>query len=202
MDRYVEVFGGAAWVLFYQDKYAPMEIYNDYNSNLTNLFRCVKYHAPELQRELMWVLNSREVFEDYRVQLQNRGLTDIQRAARFFLIIRLSYGSNGRTYGCVKKDVLNMCDYLSRVQARLSSVVIENKDFEDLIKVYDRPGTLFYLDPPYYGTEKYYQVEFAEADHIRLAQAIARIQGRFILSYNESDFIRELYNGYTICLRK
>ncbi len=175
-----------------------MEVYNDYNSNLTNLFRCVKYYGQELQWELMWVLNSREVFEDYRAQLQNRGLTDIQRAARFFLLLRISYGSNGRTYGCVKKDVLNMYEYLSWVQTRLSSVIIENKDFEDLIKVYDRTGTLFYLDPPYYGTEKYYQVEFTEADHLRLAQAIGSMQGRFILSYNDSGFIRELYKDYMI----
>lgn len=197
-DRYVEVFGGAAWVLFYREKHANLEIYNDYNCDLTNLFRCVKYHGQELQRELMWILNSREVFEDYRAQLQNRGLTDIQRAARFFLILRLSYGSNGRTYGCVKKDVLNMYENLSRAQARLSSVIIENKDFGDILKIYDRPGALFYLDPPYYGTEKYYQVEFSNEDHLRLAESLKALKGKFILSYNESDFIRDLYKDYTI----
>lgn len=143
VNRYVEVFGGAAWVLFYKDRYATTEVYNDYNSNLTNLFKCVKYHGNELQRELMWVLNSREVFEDYRAQIQMPGLTDIQRAARFFLLLRLSYGSNGRSYGCVKKDVLNMYDYLGRAQSRLSAVIIENKDFENCIKVYDRPTTFF-----------------------------------------------------------
>lgn len=43
-DRYVEVFGGAGWVLFSKDKHAEMEVYNDANGNLVNLFRCVKYH--------------------------------------------------------------------------------------------------------------------------------------------------------------
>lgn len=198
LDRYVEVFGGAAWVLFYRDRYAVSEIYNDYNSDLTNLFRCVKHHGQELQRELQWVLNSREVFEDYRVQLHMRGMTDIQRAARFFLLLRLSYGSNGRSYGCVKKDVLNMYDYLGRVQTRLSAVIIENKDFENCIRVYDRPGTLFYLDPPYYGTERYYDVGFPLEDHKRLFECLKHIKGRFILSYNDCDYIRELYDGCKI----
>lgn len=108
-DRYVEVFGGAGWVLFYKDQYATTEIYNDYDSNLTNLFRCVKCHSQELQKELMWGLNSREMFNNYRSQMDTPGLTDIQRAARFFLLIKLSYGSNRRTFGCVKKDVLTMC---------------------------------------------------------------------------------------------
>lgn len=198
LDRYVEVFGGAAWVLFYRDRYAVTEIYNDYNSDLTNLFRCVKYHGQELQRELNWVLNSREIFNDYREQLRMPGLTDIQRAARFFLLLRLSYGSNGRSYGCIKKDVLNMYDYLGRVQSRLTSVIIENKDFENCIKVYDRLGTFFYLDPPYYGTEKYYQVEFTEADHMRLAHSLHSIKGKYILSYNDSDTVRELYKDCVI----
>ncbi|MEQ8175701.1 MAG: DNA adenine methylase [Syntrophomonadaceae bacterium] len=198
LDRYVEVFGGAAWVLFYKDRYATTDIYNDYNSALTNLFRCVKYHVQELQRELMWVLNSRQVFEDYRAQMLMPGMTDIQKAARFFLLIRLSYGSNGHNYGCVKKDVLKMCDYLAQVQTRLSSVIIENRDFETLIKIYDRPETIFYLDPPYYGTEKYYSVEFGNEDHLRLKNCLANIKGRFLLSYNDCSEVRELYDGFII----
>jgi DNA adenine methylase len=52
IGRYIEVCGGAGWVLFYKDRHADMEVYNDVNSNLVNLFRCIKYHCPELQREL------------------------------------------------------------------------------------------------------------------------------------------------------
>lgn len=198
INRYVEVFGGAAWVLFYKDHHADTEIYNDYNSELVNLFRCVKYHCGELQKELQYVLNSREFFHDFKEQYQVRGLTDIQRAARFFMIIKTSYGSDRKSYGCIKKDINSMVQYLDRIQERLSKVVIENKDFEDLMKVYDRPDTLFYLDPPYYGTEKYYQVEFTSEDHLRLKNAIEALKGRFILSYNDCEEIRELYKDYRV----
>lgn len=197
-DSYVEVFGGAAWVLFYQDKYAETEVYNDYDGKLVNLFRCVKYHRPELQRELSFLLNSRELFEDYLSQSQARGLTDIQRAARFFFLLKVSYGANRRSFGCTKKDVVKMIDYLARVEARLSSVIVENRDFEDLIRVYEGPDTFFYLDPPYYGSEKYYQVQFSEDDHVRLREALKTIKGKYLLSYNDCDYIRKLYKGTNI----
>lgn len=194
--RYIEVFGGAGWVLFGKDIGTELEVFNDVDSNLINLYRCIKYHCDELQKELNWLAISREQFLDSKNQLQMRGLTDIQRAARYFHIIKVSFGSDRRSFGTNKKNLTNSIEYLSEVQERLKNVVIENKDFESLIKVYDREGALFYLDPPYHGTEKYYDVGFTEADHLRLKNILDGIKGKFILSYNDDSFIRELYKGY------
>ena len=150
VGRYIEVFGGAAWVLFAKEKKAnQLEVYNDINGNLVNLFRCVKYHCGELQRELEWMLTSREQFFDCLTQYQARGLTDIQRAARFFYAVKISFGCDNRTYATSSKQIDNAVEYMTKVQERLRGVNIENKDFADLIKVYDRPTALFYLDPPY-----------------------------------------------------
>lgn len=198
ISRYIEVFGGAAWVLLAKNKHADMEVYNDANGDLVNLFRCVKYHCGELQRELSFTLNSRELFEDFKAQCYTRGMTDIQRAARFFMLIKTSYGSDNRSYGCVKKDINVMTRYLTDIQERLSTVVIENKDFEDLMKVYCRDDSLAYLDPPYYGTERYYQEQFTDEDHVRLNNALKNIKGYFILSYNDCEFIRNLYKDFKI----
>lgn len=198
LERYVEVFGGAAWVLFYKDNYANQEIYNDYNSELVNLFRCVKYHRQELQKELQYFLNSREMFQDFLQQYQTRGMTDIQRAARYFMLIKTSYGSDVRSFGCIKKNIENATKYLEVIEQRLSKVVIENKDFEGLIKTYDKKDTLFYFDPPYYKTEKYYTVDFKPEDHERLKTAIDSIKSKFVLSYNDCEYIRELYKNYAI----
>lgn len=196
--RYVEVFGGAAWVLFAKDKHADMEVYNDANGDLVNLYRCIKYHCQELQRELSYMLNSRELFEAFKVQYNVTGMTDIQRAARFFMLIKTSYGSDSRSFGCVKKDVSNMILYLEKIQERLSKVVIENRDFERLIRIYDKPDAVIYLDPPYFGTEKYYDAEFSYDDHKRLHRTLQNTNGKFILSYNDCDFIRELYKDFKI----
>lgn len=197
-NRYVEVFGGAAWVLFYKDKHAEMEIYNDYNSDLVNLFKCVKYHRPELQRELLLMLNSRQWFEECKAQYNVIGMTDIQRAARFFMIIKTSYGSNQKNFGCVKKDISVIADCLTKIETRLAKVVIENKDFEGLIKIYDKEDALIYLDPPYFGTEKYYQAQFATQDHQRLRSVLENVKGKFLLSYNDCEYIRELYKDFRV----
>lgn len=87
---------------------------------------------------------------------------------------------------------------MEEVQERLKNVVIENKDFESLIRVYDRPGALLYLDPPYHGTEKYYETDFTHDDHTRLKTVLKGIKGKFILSYNDDEFIRDLYKDYRI----
>lgn len=197
-DRYIEVFGGAGWVLFGKEVGKELEVFNDADSNLINLYRCIKYHCEELQKELNWLAISREQFFDNKSQLNARGLTDIQRAARYFHIIKVSFGADRKTFGTNKKNLTNSIEYLAEVQERLKNVVIENRDFESLIRVYDRLGALFYLDPPYHGTEKYYEGGFSHDDHIRLKTVLDGIKGKFILSYNDDEFIRDLYKDYHI----
>ena len=194
--RYIEVFGGAGWMLFAEERRVDLEVYNDIDGRLINLFRCVKYHPDALQKELEWIHTSRDMFFDARQDI--RGLTDIQRAARFYLLIKGSFGTDLRSFGARKKDMEKAVQYLKDVSHRLRNVVIERMDFEHLIKVYDRPGALFYLDPPYFGAEEYYKAGFGPGDHARLHDALGRIQGRFVLSYNDCDGIRGLYKGYDI----
>lgn len=197
IGRYIEVFGGAGWVMFGMNP-APLEVFNDKNSDLINLYRCVKYHCTELQRELHFMLNSREQFFDFKSQLNVSGLTDIQRAARFFILIKHSFGSNMGSYATYKSNHIKIIDYLETVSERLKMTVIENKDFEGLISTYDRPDALFYLDPPYHETEKYYNERFTIEDHRRLRDVLGDIKGKFVLSYNDDDFIKNLYADYNI----
>ncbi|MDL2293954.1 DNA adenine methylase [Ruminococcaceae bacterium OttesenSCG-928-D13] len=83
------------------------------------------------------------------------------------------------------------------MQQRLRDVVIENLDFEQLLRTYDRPGALFYLDPPYYKAEGFYQ-GFRREDHRRLFHCLKKLKGRFVLSYNDAPEVRQLYEGYTV----
>lgn len=197
-NRYIEVFGGAGWVLFAEDSHAALEVYNDVNGNLVNLFRCVKHHPEALQKELEFVFMSREQFCHAKGQIGINGLTDIQKAARFYVLIKESYGANLHSFGVRSKNMENAKEYLAKVSKRLNSVVIENMDFERILKTYDRKEALFYLDPPYYEAEKYYQDRFSLEDHIRLKKALSTIKGKFLLSYNDCDFIRDLYSDYII----
>ena len=115
------------------------------------------------------------------------------------MLIKYSYGTNLRTYGANATDKLNSLDYIRRVNERLSKVVIENLDFERCIKRYDKEETLFYLDPPYFNTEAYYEnVEFGTEDHKRLRDVLNNIKGKFLLSYNDCEEIREFYKDFSI----
>ncbi len=201
VKSYVEVFGGAGWVLFARESHAAQEVLNDIDGNLVNLYRCIQHHREELERELRKggrvLLNARELFFDYRAQMDVRGLTDIQRAARYYYLIRASFGADKRSYCCMGRGLDKSLERLEEVQQRLARVVIENQDFARILATYDRPHTLFYLDPPYYKAEGYYQ-DFGREDHRRLRDALLKVKGRFVLSYNDAPEIRELYAGFTV----
>ena len=201
INRYVEVFGGAAWVLFYKEKYAKQEIYNDINGELVNLFKCVKYHHNAIVEELNLILNARQIFNDFQQNKNRTDLTDIQRAAMFYYIIRTSYGAKLEQYSANYRSPYVLLQNVEEIAKRLSRVVIENKSFTDILAQYDKEGTLFYCDPPYYKTEKIYHMGdyvFDKDQHILLRNMLSRIKGKFVLSYNEDEFIRNLYEGFNI----
>lgn len=196
---YIEVFGGAGWVLFGKDKTpGQIEIFNDVNSDLIKLFRCVKYHESELCRELAITIQSREMFNDFFQQLKSPGLTELQRAAMYFYLIKNSFGCNVRNFATRKKDISSALEKLPKIQERLRGVVIENRDFEKILSQYDSERSLFFLDPPYYEAEDCYKDKFTLEDHYRLKNALDKVEGKFILTYNDDLFIRQLYCDYYI----
>ena len=231
--RYIEVFGGGGWVLFGKTPDTGMEVYNDFNADLANLFRCVKERPLALLKELNFLpLNGRDEFivlkkylqkeeftgeylreelelaENYLTPLQfeeikdilieNATMNDIKRAAAFFKLIRYSYGSGCTSYGCQPFDIRKTFHLIWSGSRRLKDTVIENKDFEALIRQYDRSNAFFYCDPPYFETEGHYAVAFRKEDHARLRDTLAGCLGKWMVSYNDCEYIRELYRDYQI----
>ena len=194
-ERYIEVFGGGGWVLFHKAP-GPFEVYNDFNGNLSNLFCCVRDRPEELIAQLEFVLNAREDFNRVRAVLRSRApLPDVTRAAYFYQVIRQSYASGLDSFGGAPKDMWSRFPLIRAASARLQGVVIENKDFEPLMEQYDREDAFGYFDPPYFFTEGCYEdVGFARTDHERLAAMLFGMKGRWLLSYNDCDDVRLLYN--------
>ena len=198
-ERYIEVFGGAGWVLFHKNPGNDFEVYNDYNSLLVNLFRCVREKPDELIGHLRYVLNSREDFDRLERLLEDPNIgTEAQRAAWFYQKIRQSYGAALTSFGGQPQDMWAAFPLIGQAHHRLARVVVENQDFERLIRHYDRPVSFFYCDPPYHSTENYYRnvgkKGFTEEDHIRLRDVLLHVQGKFLLSYNDDEFIHRLYD--------
>ena len=121
--RYVEVFGGAGWVLFEKEA-SRFEVYNDIDGELVNLFRCIKYHRKAVEEELKLTIMARETFFEYR---DHEALTDIQRAARFYYLIKGSYGADLRSFSCQPCDIMASMECFPKVEERLRNVLIENK---------------------------------------------------------------------------
>ena len=195
-SRYIEVFGGGGWILFHKQQKNDFEVYNDFNPNLANLFRCVRDKPEELIGELEFTLNSRLDFKHIRSETKKSiELPDVKRAAYFYQLIRQSYASGLDSFGAQPHSMWANFPLIKAACKRLQKVVIENKDFGQLIKQYDRPESFFYCDPPYFATEDYYEdVGFTTVDHKRLADALCAIDGKFLLSYNDCPEIRAIYD--------
>ena len=189
--RYIEVFGGAGWVLFHKPPGNDFEVFNDFNGNLVN-----REQPEALRNELRYMLNSRLDFEYMKGMLHSQAvLPDVRRAAYYYALIRYSYAAGTSTFGSQPHAMWNNFPLIESAAGRLQKVVIENKDCVKLIRQYDRPESFFYCDPPYYNADQYYEAVSSDGfDHAGLADALLGIKGKFLLSYNDCPEIRALYD--------
>ena len=194
---YAEPFSGGASVFFAKPP-SKVEVLNDKHLGLMNLFRVVQRHPEAFLSELGLVVASREWYEDCWAQ---PGLTDVERAARFYYRIKHTFGAKPEErsfgYGTTRRVGVNpetLTEDVRAIHERLRNVVLECLDFEEVLRRYDRPHTLFYCDPPYYGLTGYGpHLPFGREDHERLAALLETVKGRFLLSINDDPLIRDLY---------
>ncbi|CAK0740308.1 DNA adenine methylase [Azospirillaceae bacterium] len=202
---YAEPFLGMGGVFFRRATAAPVEAVNDKAGEVVNLFRVVRHHPEALLTEMRLQLASRQEFQRL-LATSPETLTDVQRAARFLALQRLVYGGKPgsssfparptRARGFGAEGLRRLVE---AAHDRLANVTIEHLDYGAFIARYDRSGTLFYLDPPYWGCEAYYGKElFARDDFARLADLLAGIKGRFLMSINDAAEIRCLFGRFRI----
>ena len=202
---YAEPFVGMGGVFFRRTLIARAEVINDGNAEVSNLFRVLQRHYIAFLDMLKWQLSSRREFERLKAT-DPKTLTDLERAARFLYLQRTAFGGKvtGQNFGVSAAehsafDVTRLGPMLEEVHERLSGVTIEGLPYGDFITRYDRPETLFYLDPPYWGTEHVYgEGLFARADFERLAGLLKGLTGAFILSLNDTPGVRETFAGFRI----
>lgn len=197
---YVEVFAGGAAVFFARHP-ADVEVLNDVNGELINLYRVVTHHLEEFCRQFKWALSSRQIFK-WTKETRPETLTDVQRAARFFYLQQESFGGkvSGQTWGTATTapplNLLRIEENLSMAHLRLAGgVYIEQLDWAVCIDRYDRPHTLFYLDPPYWETVGY-GVPFEWDQYEMMAQKLKTIKGKAVVSINDHPAIRQCFAGF------
>lgn len=198
-STYVEAFAGGG-ALFFHKSESKVEVLNDTNGDLVNLYRIVRHHLEEFVRQFKWALISRQEFL-WAKETPPDTLTDIHRAARFYYLQRLAFGAKptGQTFGTAataspKLNLLRIEEDLSAAHLRLARVYIEKLDWAACVRKYDRPATLCYLDPPYWGTEGY-GVDFSLEQYQLMAELARTIQGKMLISVNDHPAMRKAFKG-------
>lgn len=205
---YVEAFAGGAALLFAREP-AKDEVLNDTHGELVRLYRVLAVHLDEFVRQFRWALTSREMFRWEKLKHVDT-LTDIQRAARFYYLQRLAFGSkvHGQTFGSSsvnpkRINLLRLEEELSAAHLRLHRVIVEQLPWQECVARYDKPHTLFLFDPPYWQTEGYGS-PFALEEYERLAEVMATLKGAAILTINDHPDMRKLFDrfgGRTVPIR-
>lgn len=202
---YAEAFVGMGGVFFRRRSHPPAEVINDRNGEVANLFRILQRHYPQFMDTLRFQITSRREFERLKA-CDPATLTDLERAGRFLYLQKTAFGGKvrGQNFGVSPREggafnLTRLAPLLEEVHERLAGVVIENLDWLAFIDRYDRPETLFYLDPPYWGSEDDYGRDlFGRDQFAALAERLGRLKGRFILSINDVPEIRETFAAFTI----
>lgn len=209
-DHYCEPFAGSATVLLNR-KPSPIETINDLNGDLVNFFRVLRNQGEELVRLLSLTPYAREEF----TQAWDNCTCPVERARRFFVRVQMDIAKAGakkyRSWSCnvtyvhnahsyAVRNFHNKVDGMGEVVRRLRNVQIDNRPALDCIRKFDRPGTLFYCDPPYLPATRNsasdYKFEMTVQDHHDLAAVLTGCAGRVALSGYDDPLYEELYTGW------
>ncbi len=196
---YLEAFAGAAAIYFLKAP-SDVEVINDINGDLINLYRVVQNHLEEFVRQFKWALSSRQIY-DWQKMTKPETLTDIQRAARFYYLQKLAFGGKvqGQAFGTAttcppRLNLLRIEEELSAAHLRLAHTYIEHLPWQQVIAKYDREHTMIYCDPPYWETEGY-GVEFDLNQYVEMADLAKSVEGSMIISVNDHPAMREIFDG-------
>ncbi|EAU40139.1 Adenine specific DNA methyltransferase, D12 class [Fulvimarina pelagi HTCC2506] len=202
---YAEVFVGMGGIFLRRRRVPKAETINDRSGDVANFFRILQRHHTPFIEMLRYQVASRREFERLKAE-RPETLTDLERAARFLYLQRLAFGGKivGRSFGYTPTrtssfNPLTLAPQLQAIHERLAGVVIEELDWADFIRRYDRPGMLFYLDPPYWDGEDDYGVGvFGREDFAEMAEQLRDLKGRFILSINDRPEVREIFSDFAM----
>ncbi len=200
---YVELFGGGAHVIAAKPP-TSCDVYNDIDGDLVNFLLVLREDPDRFAQACETLPYSRALFE--RWKWEESPDDPFERAVRWFYGNRSAIaGGNAYKTGWAHSrhagvnpalKWARVPDRFRSFSERMRGVMIECRDFREVLRVYDSPQTLFYADPPYVGQEHNYKGGFSADDHRELAAMLANIRGRAMVSYYPHPFVDQLYAGW------
>jgi len=211
---YVSVFGGSAADIAGKPK-STNEVYNDLNTSLATFFRVL--HCPGDLARLLEICEtlpmSRELFPEYERYAAGEHEDPVYVAAGVYYTsclsfagriagVKYSVGFGIRTTEPVRAEWRNARTRIMRIAQRFREVWVENSPWQSVVRKFDRPGTFFYLDPPYVNRTRRkldtYAHEMTDGQHIELLERLNSLEGFAMLS----GYGSELYEDYLAYWRR
>ena len=185
-DVFVEPFLGAGNI-FFRLKHNPdiKEVINDKDGDVIKIMKLLKNRGDWVDKNIVRT-KTRAYFD--KIKNKTDALSLLEK-------IKLSFFSNSRTFNTSVEGKPLLTDF-TKYKDRLKDTVILNQDFATVIKKYDSPNTFFYLDPPYESEEQLDYKDYVNPEEVY--DAIKNIKGKFLLSYNDSPKIRDIFKKYDI----
>jgi DNA adenine methylase len=192
-STYIEPFAGGLAVLLAKER-SPIEVVNDMNGDLVALYRNVQYHVDAVVSEIEFALNARQNLFDYKEQ---PGLTEIQRAARWFVRNKVSWGGNCKSFGCqgARASRRGAMEDLLALNERLDRVVIESLPYQRCLKTYDRRDAFFFLDPPYLDATPGPYAGWTAEQMTELRAILDGLKAQWVLTVDDSPGTRRIFKG-------
>jgi DNA adenine methylase len=169
-------------------------------------------------RKLVLMPFSRKLHSELKAIFKNEdfsNMSDIDKATLLFYLHMYGFhGTIGGGFKVVKNAKVSRARvYLRKVASlaelakRWLDVTLENRDFRDIIRLYDSAHTVFYCDPPYLTTSQaqrdtYYRLKFTHADMKTLLDMLSKVEGKFVLKLPDDhmniSYIKEFASRYEI----
>lgn len=206
---FVEVFTGSC-IISLTKKPSETTIVNDLDSHLITFWKVLKDSGKRKQLIIVLedMLFSRQVWQEIRSNWKSGIIPGdpVEASAQWFFLNRSSYASDIRCGGFIGytqgrnmcKTFRNAIAQLNEAGERIKTWIIENLPFQECIRRFDSPETVFYCDMPYYllGKRDYYSNSFTLDDHKALAGLLNNIKGKALVSHYKDDVISGLYSGW------
>lgn len=212
----VEVFGGSGVISMYAPRTIFKNIiYNDKDELLYSFFKVLREKPKELMKLLILMPVSRQLNNELASVVESgvyKKLSDVEKAAILFYLVRTSF--DGQVFGGFRirktqntqAELVRKILTIAEVAKKWIDVVVENKDFREIIPLYDSESTVFYCDPPYVvinsTSDGYYRLSFTHADMQQLLNMLSKIKGKFVLKLSEEhmqlSYIKSFAQKYNV----